>query len=327
MNRPQRLGAPPALATALAWTALTAGTGVISCGSDRAELVEPGSAVTRQAENGGARLALTLDRDVLSTVDTATLRLEVETDEADSVEFPDAGDGFGDLAVLREEPAADRLLGSGRVLRARQYVLQPFLPGEYEIPSLVVTLNGTSELATEPITITVESVLEDSEDAELRDISEPVEVPAPWWWWAAALMGVAAVLAAWAWWRRRRSAAGSGPRAIPPHESALAALDALLAGGMPGPESLKDFYLRLSDIVRRYIEERFGLRAPEQTTEEFLVGMAAEPTIRNRHKKLLRGFLGQADLVKFAQLVPDRSEIRSAVEAARRFVRQTAPDD
>ena len=307
--------------------ALVACVAVGACATSDEEPANPEPAVLRVTESGGARLTLALDRDALTTAGTATLRLEIESAESDAVEFPDSEDGFGEFAVVRDEAAGDRLLEDGRVARGREYVLQPFLPGEYELPALKVVLNGSTEVLTEPVAITVESVLDDPEDAELREIGDPVDMPVPWWWWALSGAGLAAAIAATAWWLRRRKAARRAPRVVTPHEAALAALDALLAAGLPGPEQLGAFYLRLSGIVRRYVEERFGLRAPEQTTEEFLAAMAMSPSIRGDHQRLLRGFLELADMVKFAKFAPRRGEIDASVEAARRFVRQTVPDE
>ena len=96
---------------------------------------------------------------------------------------------------------------------------------------------------------------------------------------------------------------------------------------MLGDGYLKLFYLRLSDIVRHYIEDRFGLRAPEQTTDEFLAALADAPQIRGDHQQLLRRFLRQADMVKFAKFMPGADETGGAVEAARRFIEQTIPED
>ena len=306
---------------------LAACVALCACGAGDAGSTNPAPAIVQQLGGDGARLDLSLDRDVLTTAENAILRLEVESAETDSVEFPDPEDGFGGFAAIGDEPLGDRLSDDGRVVRGREYVLQPFLPGEYEIPSLNVVINGTSQLATDPIAIAVESVLEDTEAAELRDIAEPVDIPVPWWWWVLAGAGLAAILAAAAWWLRRRRAARLAPKVVAPHEAALAALDELLSDGLPEAGQVKPFYLQLSDIVRRYVEERFGLRAPEQTTEEFLAAMAAAPVIGNDHQRLLRGFLEQADMVKFAKFAPGRDEIGATVDAAKNFIRQTAPDE
>ena len=141
---------------------LAACVALCACGAGDAGSTNPAPAIVQQLGGDGARLDLSLDRDVLTTAENAILRLEVESAETDSVEFPDPEDGFGGFAAIGDEPLGDRLSDDGRVVRGREYVLQPFLPGEYEIPSLNVVINGTSQLATDPIAIAVESVLEDT---------------------------------------------------------------------------------------------------------------------------------------------------------------------
>ena len=282
--------------------------------------------VERSFDAEGASLRLSLEREALTTAESVLMRLEVECAEADEVGFPDVEDGIGGFAVVREDRIPDRLLPDGRVARGREYLLEPFLPGTYEVPSLEVTLNESARIATDPVEVQVTSVLDDAEDAELRDISEPVDVPAPWWWWPCVVLAtVAALAAAVRWWRRRSTVLTTEPD-VPAHEAALAAVDALVAEGLVARGEFKPFFLRLSDIVRRYVEERFGLRAPEQTTEEFLAAMAEAPEILRGHQRLLRGFLEQADLVKFAEFVPGDDEVAGSVEAARAFIRRTVPE-
>lgn len=284
-------------------------------------------AIQRAFEGDGARLTLSLDRESMTTADSVLLRLEVECAESDEVGFPDSPDRIGEFAVIREDSLPARLVDGGRVARGRDYLLQPFLPGEYEVPALEVTLNETSRVSTEPVKLAVQSVLEDAQTAELRDITEPVDMPLPWWWWGAIGLALVAGLAGMAWWWTHRKRTRSVPRQLSPHEAALAALEALLGEDLVASGAFQLFYLRLSDIVRHYVEERFGLRAPEQTTEEFLAAMSAAPVIRRDHQMLLRGFLNQADLVKFAKLVPHADDVEGAVKAAKQFIRQTVPDE
>ena len=282
--------------------------------------------VERSFDAERASLRLSLERDALTTAESVLMRLEVECAEADEVGFPEVEDGIGEFAVVREDRIPDRLLPDGRVVRGREYLLEPFLPGTYEVPALEVTLNESFRIATDQVEVRVTSVLDNPADAELRDISEPVDVPAPWWWWPCIVLGVAAALAAAVWWWRRRSTVLTREPDVPAHEAALAAVDALVAEGLVARGAFKPFFLRLSDIVRRYVEERFGLRAPEQTTEEFLAAMAQAPEILRGHQQLLRGFLEQADMVKFAEFVPGDDEVAGAVDAARAFIRRTVPE-
>ena len=84
--------------------------------------------------------------------------------------------------------------------------------------------------------------------------------------------------------------------------------------------------MELSSIVRQYLEDRFDMRAPELTTEEFLVSVSDSPDLSVAHQRLLREFLHYADLVKFARMVPGEEDIRQAIERARQFLDETRDD-
>src|SRR5262245_9376986 len=107
---------------------------------------------------------------------------------------------------------------------------------------------------------------------DIHDIKGLVPLPHSYWWlWALLALLVVAVVG-WLWWRQRRPAAPPAISApvLTPFDLALQALrrlldDQLIDRGLPD-----EFYTRLSDIVRHYLEGRFQLHAPEQTTEEFL---------------------------------------------------------
>ena len=75
--------------------------------------------------------------------------------------------------------------------------------------------------------------------------------------------------------------------------------------------------------MRRYLEDRFELRAPELTTEEFLASVGESPDLSREHQVLLREFLRQADLVKFAGVRPAADDIQQSVDAARQFLEET----
>ncbi|MDE0100872.1 MAG: hypothetical protein OXN89_00685 [Bryobacterales bacterium] len=281
--------------------------------------------ISDQVEQGSLRLELRLDRKTITTADQLQLTLFAEAAEGEPVEFPSADreDDFGQFGVVREAEIPSRLLDGGTVLHGRDYWLQPFLPGDYELPSLKVRIGDSSSLSTDPLIVPVTSSLIEG-DSELQDIAGPLDVPVPWWQWVVG--GVAAVALGTLllyWIRQRRRAAV--PEPPPPHEVALAALDALLNTSLLADGDVDAFYRGLSAIVRHYIEGRFGVHAPERTTEEFLREISGLPVISKGHQALLRDFLQSADMVKFAKFVPARDETSGAVTAARNFIRQTIP--
>ena len=83
---------------------------------------------------------------------------------------------------------------------------------------------------------------------------------------------------------------------------------------------VKLFYVELTGIVRRYIERTTGVRAPEQTTEEFLREITAKETFDGMFSRRLKNFLESADLVKFAGLHPRKDDIEEAFHRAKVFI-------
>ncbi|NIP95469.1 MAG: hypothetical protein GWO24_19305 [Akkermansiaceae bacterium] len=96
-----------------------------------------------------------------------------------------------------------------------------------------------------------------------------------------------------------------------------------MAEDLPGKGEMKPFYQRISDILRHYIENRFGLHAPERTTEEFLGELGSGQALDPAHKPLLGKFLSHCDLVKFAEYQPSRDDIQSTFDSCKDFILET----
>lgn len=161
----------------------------------------------------------------------------------------------------------------------------------------------------------------------LRDIHGPVALPGDWWWlWLiAGFLAIGALY--WGFCRIRlflRKPAGLAP-VIPPWEKALAELLRLEKMRPESKEEVKAFYSFLSGIVRWYIEERFNIRAPEMTTEEFMERVRVSPGLTSAQQDFLRQFLSLSDMVKFARHETSSADRAEAVGSARRFVEETRP--
>ena len=108
-----------------------------------------------------------------------------------------------------------------------------------------------------------------------------------------------------------------------PIERAWAELDRLLKKGLPGRGRYKDFYVELTMVVRRYVQRKYGIRAPHLTTDEFLAQF--RDAGRGRCDDLAK-FLESADLVKFAGLeaTPDMAD--GATESARVYLKSDSSE-
>lgn len=269
--------------------------------------------------------------------DVITLKLRVEAKPGVEVELPRFGEALGRFSVVdfvpREERQAD-----GSLIASQRYRLQAPMSGHQRIPSLRVEFTdrreespdaGTpevKELLTEEIPLQIASVLPEGALAgELRGErgSLPVNVgPGPLG--TSGLIAALAVLAVLAFFvlKRFRGYRERQVR-ISAFDVAMTRLGQLEARGLPEGEDADDWYVELSAIVRKYLEDRYGLRAPELTTEEFLREARRSGELEERHRALLLGFLEGCDRVKFAAHQPDSEESRSALESARSFLLET----
>ncbi len=108
-----------------------------------------------------------------------------------------------------------------------------------------------------------------------------------------------------------------------PIERAWVELDRLLKKGLPGRGRYKDFYVELTMVVRRYIQRKYGIKAPHLTTEEFLRDNRIAELANNRIAEL-KAFLESADMVKFAgvQATPEMAD--AATASARGYLKGDA---
>lgn len=298
---------------------------LFACGAPPAE--DKPSAVEQSHELGEVSIVLRVDRNPFTVAQSALLSIEAVAPEGSEAVFPSLDELPEDLQTSEPKLSDPRLVDGGRLAQIFEVELEALLPGEYEIPSLKVVVDEAA-IETNPFLITVESVLgADADQASIEEIVDPVEIAFPKEWIVAGVLAAAALAALVYWlWRRRRGPKGElGPPPPPPHETALAELDALLARNLLREGREKLFYNLLSGILRRYIEERFGLRAPELTTEEFLDELRTADSLDREQKDLLRAFLRECDLVKFAEVLPSGEQADGAVAACRGFVEQTRP--
>lgn len=276
----------------------------------------------------GPRLEVSLDRDQVRVGEPVVYTLRVPPATGRLVVFPEPEDGrIGELEINR---AAEITGEDGS--REKRFVLQGFEAGRFNLPVPEVTVreeDGEEETLTGPVLeIEVVSVLDPAEeDADIRDLKDPLEVSRSYLW-LLYLAGAAAVLAAAAFFLYRKFARPVKREPPPPpprpaEEIALEELERIRRADLPGRGLVKEYYSRVSDTVRRYLENRFALRAPERTTEEFLQEMATTSHLTGPQQELVAAFLEEADLVKFARYGPTEKEIAAVFAAAVRLVRET----
>ncbi|MGH7138985.1 MAG: hypothetical protein ACREHD_24835, partial [Pirellulales bacterium] len=265
--------------------------------------------------------------------DVVTLTLTVTAAKDVEVLMPEFGEALERFTIMDFAPR-ESIDDEGRTITVQTYRLQPPSSGKQAIPPILIEYVDRRKGQREaPEGLDAYELLTDRLDFEVRSVGPaknellpplgklPLrESAASPLWPRVALVAVSAAgvfggLTFLARWRRARRQSS--------YELARARLDRLLDRPRPRRELADAFYVELSGVVRRYLEERFELRAPELTTEEFLASVGESPDFTRDHKALLRSLLRQADLVKFAGVQPSNEEIERSIDAARRFLEET----
>lgn len=109
-------------------------------------------------------------------------------------------------------------------------------------------------------------------------------------------------------------------RMMTPRERALHELELLISKQLIDKGCIKDFYVELTHVVRRYIERKYGIKAPERTTEEFIAEAIALNDFPKQYIPQLKEFLASADMVKFAKQEATKATADSATAAAKNYI-------
>jgi hypothetical protein len=201
-----------------------------------------------------------------------------------------------------------------------------------EVPFLVSTPEGPRRFVAPSRTIEVGSTLPDDAQAkgeDLKDIQPPTEVAIRSLMLLWGLLGVlaAAALAVVAYrllkkYRERPRVAVEPP--APLGVRTRRALKALESEDLPAQGKVKDFYFRLSEILRGYLGERYGFDALECTSSELVAKLRRMKTPGLPEDGLLR-FVSESDLVKYARADSSPESCRAALAFGHELLDKTWP--
>ncbi len=162
----------------------------------------------------------------------------------------------------------------------------------------------------------------------IRDIKPPVYFRANYAFLAIIIAALFLLLMAFFFWlyikkhRSNKTNSNDAPK-LPAHEIAYTQLKELKSKSLPELGLVKEYYFRLSAIIRHYLENRFSFRAPEMTTEEFLEAMRDFVLFSGKQKNTIKEFLSHCDMVKFALYSPSKKEINDVFSIATRLIDET----
>jgi len=258
----------------------------------------------------------------------------IKVDAASNVWFyvPDFTESIGGLAVYNWNKSEKKRLPSGRIIQTQTSELETYLVGDYEIPptNIIYAVNGkTNYISGTPIYIEVTSVANTNDTfAGIRDIKGPVDIQTlikkkSKMFLIVIIAALLASLIIIILVRKHKEVEKVVVPPTPAHIIAYNALKSLDEKHLIEKNHIKEFYYELSNILRHYIEDRFTIKAPERTTEEFLHELNNDKTFPEEYRALLKKFLIESDLVKFANYNASDENAHSAEDKTVEFIDKT----
>ena len=256
-------------------------------------------------------------------------KVSVETPADTPVSFPE-GQTFAPLEMVKTR-AADTLRDGGKYRLVKEYYLTQFDEGKYTIPSQKIRINN-KDYFTDSLLVEVHTVAIDTLKQPLYDIKPIQEVKKPFTSYGWILTIIAAVLllliVAFVYFvfiRKKKFPFLQIQKKLPPFDRAIQDLKELQNSKYLIQSQHKEYYTRLTDIVKAYLEEEVHILAKESTTDELLtkINLLQEKGKLNLNQETitnLKRVLQTADLVKFAKNKPsddnaeyDRETIENVV--------------
>jgi hypothetical protein len=324
----------PARWVGVALLLLAAGCGVsdtVAPLPDPATSAAAGSGVGRtEVERGPVKLTVEVDPQAARLSDEPVLTLTIDYEREVQIDKPPFGEAIGDFIIRDYREPLPEVKGGRETVR-QIYELEPTRTGTLQIAPIRMTFTDSRPggdgkkhaIETEAMAVEISSVVA-SEAVSLDDLqgqAGPMELPAgrsPAIGWLAGLLLLGTALLLVVWFRRRRRTTEEETQ-LSPRELAYLELEALIEQDLAEVD-VKLFYVHLTGIVRRFIERDMQIRAPEQTTEEFLREISSGKVFAREDQQRLKSFLESSDIVKFAAHHPTPDDVEEAFNRAKVFV-------
>lgn len=292
-------------------------------------LAGAGVCFAAEAKGSGIEVFASVDRPSIRIGDKITYTITAKAAEDIEVEFPQIlPENLAGFAVKDFGSSQKSLFGKKTF--KQWYLLDTYASGEHMIPQAAVKYRAKGksdwqELSAKEIKVEVKSLLDAaSAKGDIRDIRGPRSLAGRIWPYAlAALIAFLIIAAVFVFIILKKKKEEYSAPPVPAHLIAYEALACLQKKDYIRRGQAKAYYIELSDIARRYLENRFNIRAPEMTTEEFLTKIKEDSALSPEHKGLLRDFLTNCDLVKFARYQPQEAEADLSLDSAKRLIDQT----
>lgn len=256
-----------------------------------------------------------------------------------AISLPDFSPASNDTLTLVSNWRLDtlKIRGSRRKPASRLFdirarvVLAPFEEGKYQLPSIPVRReygNMVDTLVFEGIELDVKTMPVDTATFEIHDIKGQMKYPltfaevAPWLALAWLIAVIVIVIVCIVNIRASRVKQAEKPQ-DPAHILALRELDKFRGDKFWAADKQKHFYSGVTDVLKVYMEDRFGIDAPEMTTAELFDALKKEDALTPELYGEMKDLFETADFVKFAKLTVSDGDNAKVLPLAVRFVTST----
>jgi len=277
-----------------------------------------------------------LSRDSLMIGEQIQYTLRV--DAARDVEFqlPEIRDTLSSNLEVISILGSDTTSTADRTLVEQHYLITGFESGSQIVPSQDVIYRRGDVLDTAksmPLIVNLYDPVVDTTQ-QIKPIKPPVNTPLSFREilpWAAAGLGTLLLVGAAIWFLKRYLKRKKDPEAYlkvprePAHVIAFRELDRLKEEKIWARGEVKQYYTRLTEITRQYIERQYDIPAMESTTDEILHAFQRVNPDDTLLDDILKDLLQLADLVKFAKEDPLPVDNQTNLNNAYIFVQKTYP--
>ena len=239
------------------------------------------------------------------------IRFQVKGDSLSKIQFPEQPN-FAPFELLEIFPL-DTIRAQTHYLFTKKYALIQFDSGNYWIPKQKILINGVNAIS-DSISIRINTVVVDTLKQPLFDIKPLVKLERGYKELTKQIAVIFFILLVLAFliflglrFQKKRE---EKRKKIPPFERALLELKALEEERPRLQEEYKSYYSKLTEVVRRYLEEEANITALESTSKELLKKLellidAGKLDLSTEILLSLKQVLEHADLVKFARSAPE----------------------
>lgn len=265
--------------------------------------------------------------------DYITYTIEIRHDKYFAVYVPSIKDSIKVLDFIRALPVEKKNVGEN-VVEYHKFIFSKYDSGKVTIPPLQIAYTKYQSgnkifINTNPVSIVVHTLPVNTQE-DIKDVKEPVKLPPNWLLIAIIILLAAGILIGsyflYKYYKKKKEGVvESIPEIkIPPYEVALNQLHLLEEKKLWQQGFIKEYHSEITEIIRKYFEERFNFRALEMTSAEILAVLSylddGKLILETANK-----FFSNADLVKFAKFQPIPTVNDEMMSQAFQIVNETIP--